>query len=277
VERVSQLTITKEDAVLKKTVSILILACLALSSLSCAAKEEASSIPPQAASSSTAPESSTPPGSLSDVNPDSNNIFVKIMNGDLSDVVVDEWGKDIFKTNSDKEDDYEWIEYDINRDGTDELIYQFKNYPNNIVKAIVGMFAVNGEKAKLVLFDIFEMPRFYFLSKNGNIIYSDFWYGTTDYDSYWLCEFDKEWNIEVVYKLELHYIYDLSELPSDWKEIHPNMNDIGVYYSICYVNQDQEDYVEDLDEEEFYKLFEEMTGFSFDEMKPDWYDMAQKG
>lgn len=171
------------------------------------------------------------------------------------------------------EDDMEWVEYDINKDGASELIYQqkYSQYENGLMKRIVAVFAFQDQETKLVIMDIVDMPRFHFLSQNGNIIYYYMAHGTTTYDAYTYYTFDDEWNKEFVYQLDIHNIYDMAELPSDWSETHPDENAVGVYYKKLTLQNDvyQE---EPLSKEWFLELFEEMTGSSIYDMPPEGFE-----
>lgn len=201
--------------------------------------------------------------------------------------------------NNRKDEDMEWIEYDINHDGTDELIYRqkYNYYENAAMKRIVAVFAIQENEANLVLLDAVDMPRFYFLSSNGNLIYHNFQYGLGDSDSYthyvfddefrqkvestlyvcfiakWaeteICEtMQKDWEDESIREIMLKNWKDGSKSVNEWIENNPDQAKAGIYFKE-YTDTGE---AVVLTEQEFMNAFEAMVGASFLDMKPDWYD-----
>ena len=200
-----------------------------------------------------------------------NGLIEQIKNGDFSSLT---WVSDIELENLrialENRDGMEWLEHDINNDGMNELIYQEKDIRYEKTKRIVAIFGFMNSDTRLVLLDVFDIPRHYFLSENGNIIYHNFSYGAWQHDTYSHYIFDDELNRENDYGLELYNIYDLAELPDDWAKINLDMTEVGVYYN-KYVPKDDVWIREALDERQFLEAFEEMTGTSFYDVKPDWF------
>ena len=164
----------------------------------------------------------------------------------------------------------EWVECDLNGDGKNELIMQVEHGDYAEMKRIIAVFAFQGQKTKLVIHDNIDMGRYYFLCKNGNIVYHNYLYGPIDMDRYFYYTFDDDWNETLAYALEILYIYDLAEWHDSWGEDHPDMTEIGLYYT-KYTKQNGDMVAERINEAMFLNGFEEMTGFSFFDVKPEWY------
>lgn len=84
--------------------------------------------------------------------------------------------------------------------------------------------------------------------------------------------FDDDWNMVILESLGVTYIYDLSELPDDWIKRNPDMSEVGIYFTRFDREDEYGEFVREvLDEYQFLEAFEEMTGFPFYNVKPDWF------
>ena len=166
----------------------------------------------------------------------------------------------------------EWVELDIDGDNINELIWQEKESYNNYMKSIIGIFSFQSDGVTCILWDVNDGTEFCFLGANGNIIYYTQYYGTYEYNGYEHYQCDIEGNMNYVGGLYLYDIYDYAEVDADWwhKE-HPDMLSEGTYYKKVTIKSGKDERVEDnLDKETFIKEFNEMTGNSFDDLKPEW-------
>lgn len=63
-----------------------------------------------------------------------------------------------------------------------------------------------------ILWDVIDHMEYYFLSKNGNIIYYTQYYGTFHYNGYEHFQFDNEGNMNFANGLYIYDIYNFSEV-----------------------------------------------------------------
>ena len=171
-------------------------------------------------------------------------------------------------SNLSEQNGYEWVKFDINGDGVEELLLQSKTHMNSYMRRIVSIYAFNSERqeTELVFHQNAGLTRFLFLAKSGNIVHYDFTSGVILGVSFSHRAFDEQWRETTISTLGIVYIYDLSELPEDWAKNNPDMAEPGIYF-IKTVGG----YREFIDEVLFIVMFEEMTGFSFYNAKPDWF------
>jgi hypothetical protein len=181
----------------------------------------------------------------------------QIINGDFSNLIIPKNDDTLLQTLEKvyevaETEGHEWIEFDLNGDGINELILRVSESYNEEMKRIVAVFTFDIEKqeSRLVYLHTNDLPRFLFLSRNGNMIWYHFSYGAILWDSYGHEVFDDDWNRVRLYTLNITEIDDLSELP--------DMRETGVYFHL-----DTELGRERLDESSFMRMFEEMTGFCF--------------
>jgi hypothetical protein len=166
---------------------------------------------------------------------------------------------------------YEWVEFDITGDGTNELILQTRD--GGKMRRIYAIFAFDFENqtTELVYLQTVELARFLFLSENGNLIWYHFSYGILNSNSWSLREFDDDWRTVQIKSLSTTWIYCLYDLPEDWAYTNPDMTEVGVYFRLFADNGGVQ-----ISESRFRELFEEMTGFSFCYVQPDWFELARK-
>ncbi|MCL2375845.1 MAG: hypothetical protein FWC76_00475 [Defluviitaleaceae bacterium] len=154
---------------------------------------------------------------------------------------------------------YEWIEFDLNGDGIDELILRHER--GRI--ASIYVFDYESQEAILVYHHNAGIARGMFISENGNLMHLNFFNGWFNWVNYTHYKFDDEWNLVRLSNLNATLVYDMSEMPEDWAETNPDMAEVGIYfhYNGEAVYRDQ-----------FLEMFQEMLGTSFYNMLPEWYD-----
>ena len=124
----------------------------------------------------------------------------------------------------------EWVYYDLNADGEEDLVLQEKEYESDILaKRIVAVFTVRDNEVVYVIWDISQPAEFYFLY-DGKLFYHGYYYGTYIYDSYCNYQYNAEWDINLVERYEYFNIYSMDEMPSDWSTSYPNLAREGIYY-----------------------------------------------
>ena len=119
------------------------------------------------------------------------DLISQIKNGDLSSVTDEDEAplKQLSFEITAQLNELEWVEHDLNGDGENELIMQVKHGDYAEMKRIIAIFAFQGQKTKLVIHDNVDMGRYYFLCKNGNIVYHNYLYGPIEMDCYFYYAF----------------------------------------------------------------------------------------
>lgn len=144
----------------------------------------------------------------------------------------------------------EWVYYDLNDDGQDELILQEKeSVADTRIKRIIGIFAEQRGQVLVILWDVNDMTAFSFLS-NNQLIFFDQYYGTYGYESYKIYEYDLQWDKTLVKGYEYYNIDSMESLPPDWLDTHPGISQEGTYF-LKYI-------VEDIDGEPV-RAYQELT------------------
>lgn len=124
----------------------------------------------------------------------------------------------------------EWVYYDLNADGEEDLVLQEKEYTSDILaKRIVAVFTVRNNEVVHVIWDISEPGLFYFLYDN-KLFFHGYYHGTYIYDSYSNYQYNAEWERVLVERYEYFNIYSMDEMPSDWSTSYPNLAQEGIYY-----------------------------------------------
>ena len=202
----------------------------------------------------------------------SNDLSEQIKNGNFSSLIIPE-GDDTLLAQLERLNEnieqfgYEWLEADLNGDGTKELILQAQTGHGSDKNRIVAILVFDHEnqETEFVYFHNAGLLWFIFLSESGNIIRYTFTSGVIFAVNYTRYEFDDEWNLVRLYSLGMTYIWCFDDLPDDWLERNPGMSEVGLYF---YKFADGQK--EWLTESQFLEMFKEMTGFSFMNVKPDW-------
>jgi len=199
----------------------------------------------------------------------------QIKNGYFSNVTeLSDYESECLRWMYEEREMYEWVECDLNGNGLKGLLWRQKYSSPLEIKRIEAIFAIKDDEARLVDGTFGRQGTdLFFLAKNGNIINRYGHYGTEDYDNYTHYIFHDDWSVERADRLTVIRIYDwaIEEKKEDglydgWLEEHPYWAKAGVYY---FANGRDEA----LDEPQFLKAFEEMTGYSFyddNPLKPDW-------
>jgi len=167
-------------------------------------------------------------------------------------------------------DNIEWVQFDINGDDCNELIWQEKNSDKPNMKRIIGIFLLHTDVVECIVWDVNDLTEFLFLSIVGNVIYYTQYYGLYDYIGYEQYKFDNEWNKELVCGLYVYKIYDFLEVGEWWKEEHPYITTTGIYYIRSVVGLDSVKYTEKLGEDQFLEAFMENCGASLYDLEPGW-------
>lgn len=157
------------------------------------------------------------------------------------------------------------ISYDLNGDGIEDLIWQ-EEFTNSDIGAVMAIFACTEDSARCVFWDEADYSHRFFFSSSENLIlhsWSNDFYACTYYGYY---EYDENWNRELVYGLKGYHITDFSEWSNEaWFQKHPEMGEVGSYF-FRVTEADGVEHEELLEQDEFLALYEELTGFPFD----DW-------
>jgi len=204
-----------------------------------------------------------------------NYLLWQIKNGDFSNLIVPESDDTLLEAlrlvnNNIESRNYEWVEFDLNGNGTNELILQASNNEMSRM-ALIFTFDFDNQEVNLVYFHTADILRFLFLSENGNLIWYSFSYGIYNWNSYTHMIFDEEWNLIQLYTLQITYIYDMSEMPDNWINTNPDMSETGIYFHKEIGTFGEETFERmALNESQFIREFEEMAGFSFYNARPDW-------
>ena len=152
----------------------------------------------------------------------------------------------------------EFLRYDLNGDGIDELIWQEKEgYYNGNMKPVIGIFVQEFGKTKCILWDILEGSEFYFLSKAGNMVYYASHYSIYSIEKYYYVKFNKDWKPERQYELYIKGVDDNA------LNQYPNLKETGIFFA----KEGNE-----LTKKQFQGEFKKLMGIDFDEMKPEWVD-----
>lgn len=111
-----------------------------------------------------------------------------------------------------EEDDMEWVLFDLNEDGVEELIWREKELPEKALRRIVAVFSKNGESVWLVLLDTTDDTEYYVL-ENGNYIYYQQYSEPYRYLSFKSCYMSENFELIGYRQLEAFLIpaYDLGQ------------------------------------------------------------------
>ena len=146
--------------------------------------------------------------------------------------------------------DVEWIYFDLNDDGQNELILQEKaSVAHTGIKRIIGIFAEQHGQVSVILWDANDMGEYSFLL-NNRLIYFDQYYGTYGYESYQIYEYDHHWDKRLAEGYEYYNIDSMESLPPDWLDTHPALSQEGTYF--------QKYTVEDMDGKSV-RVYQELT------------------
>lgn len=199
--------------------------------------------------------------------PESLSVADRIQSGDFSCLdengVVDRTRIEGNYEGAKKRENHEWVQYDLNGDGMEDLIWQLKN---GEMSPITAIYACYEDYARCIYWDEADYTYYLFFSSTENLIrYS----GGADFYAreYFGCyEYDLDWNLEFVYGLMGYRIYGFEDWDrEEWIKEHPEMGEPGIYFTkVTEVRPDGTEDEELLEHEEFFEMFWELTGFAFD-------------
>ena len=156
-------------------------------------------------------------------------------------------------------DELEWVWWDGNLDGEDDLILQEKIPCADGMKRIQGVFCVSDKKIICVMWDDVDVTEFYSVCNNKLVYYSQY-LGTYTQKVYEVCEYDCDWNRETVSGLEFLNIENMAEMPTNWTTEHPDIQAEGAYYQKCSVAENGEKVYTFLTVQEWCEEFENLLG-----------------
>lgn len=183
-----------------------------------------------------------------------------------------------------------WCRADVNGDGMPELISQYgRQWSGGSGLPIEYIFAFDEGKVELVFTDLNDYTEYYFLGSNGNLIYDYNDHGQISHGYYPLCQFDENWNIAYLEKLEIYYFYDEDtygdEEIAHLKEYFPDTYGTGGHGFYCFRSRPQTEeelestenseywFCEPITIEEFLEAYQQMTGFDFLERDSNWQSL----
>ena len=196
------------------------------------------------------------------ISPEKLSPIEQIMGGDFSNVVLRDGSEaESFITSLERiysrsNDELEWLEHDLNGDGTAELLWREKGG----LKKILAMFSFEDDNAILFAINTASIRPIHFLSDLGYYVGYTWFFSL--YYSYWFefYRFDEDLNREPICELWVREFYDFSELDEQHMLEHfPHVmeNGLGVYYEIVRVN-DGVRTRQHISEAEFLAIFAEM-------------------
>ena len=162
------------------------------------------------------------------------DMLENVMNGNYECINNDDV-KDMLSSmnNSGTLEMLEWVCYDVNKDGKNDLILQEKRYSPNIrLKPIVGILGSTKAGMTVIEWDIADMAEYSCLCNDKLLFYygKDGLLGT---ESFCLFEYDQNWNKKWLGGLEKNWIHDTSDIydmPEEWRLENPDMLQEGTYY-----------------------------------------------
>lgn len=212
--------------------------------------------------------------STSTVSFTNNELLEQLKEGDVSGLKLEGESPDLeFFNNICNDPQNEWVQYDINRDGFDDLILQEKRTVGKQRKRIIAIFSAHDSEMTCKLLDVSDVTEFFFLADNNNLIYYYDEHYTHDVYIYRYIELDCEWNRQWIYDLHIYKVIDFDEINSEWwKEHRSDITEKGIYtYKLVPHNTEDSDGSCDeirLSKQQFLGIFRETTGVDFEEMEP---------
>lgn len=166
----------------------------------------------------------------------------------------------------------EWRQLDLNGDGIEDLILQYKAGDNDWEQLrIAAIFACDRDSAHCILVDLNDMSEYYFCGPTGELMYTAPHYGMyTDAEPYQHCYYDRDWNLIedyclVIYRIDMEqYMEEYPQNAEEWRQANPNMAESGVYF---WKRTDTGE--EALTQTEFTKIYETVTGLT---LYSDFFD-----
>ncbi len=161
----------------------------------------------------------------------------KVIQGDYSGISNKETRQMVQEVLQQRLEEVEWIYKDLNGDNRSDLILQeTMQCEETYMNRIIGIFCVVENEIICMLWDTVDGTEFFGLCNNQLVYYKQY-YGTFDKESYELYQYDQKWNIRLIGGMEVYYIEDMKEMPSDWSINYPEMIREGIYYMKFYVQE----------------------------------------
>ncbi len=180
-----------------------------------------------------------------------------------------------------EDDDMEWVLFDLNEDGVEELIWREKGLSERTLRRIVAVFSKNGEGARLVWLDTTDDTEYYVL-ENGNYIYYQQYSEPYRYLSFKSCYMNE--NFELIgyslYEAFLIPAYDLGQgkaeekWAADLEEQYPFISGEGNYFREIDTQSQTETL---LSKGDWTRGVERMTGALLEDMDPELYSLIFTG
>jgi len=145
---------------------------------------------------------------------------------------------------------YEWVEADVNGDGVNELILQAREgyWDEKRRIASIYVFDFKAQEVNRVFQHNAGIARFWFLAANGNVVHFSSSYTQTEIAyTYIRYLFDEEWSMTQTHLLEISYAH------------------LSASGEVRFFAEN-----EGANERRFREAFEEMTGFPFIYVQPEW-------
>ncbi|MCL2159356.1 MAG: hypothetical protein FWH48_08115 [Oscillospiraceae bacterium] len=204
-----------------------------------------------------------------------NDHIEHIKNGDFSNIklpyyneTLDEYyvaGLETLEINyQSQKNDWEWIERDINGNGTNELILREKD----LFKAFIAIFSFENDEAKIIYLWNGSAHFYEFWANPGYYVKYQFFYGLYSYNSFQFYKLNNNYDREFVYGLIILNVYDFAEVGDEWLDNNPYIkeNGTGIYCQEFYSDADEPGEISEyayISEDQFLSKFKEMVGFDF--------------
>lgn len=161
----------------------------------------------------------------------------KIVKGDYSSIHDKNVVESLKTTFERLQDKVEWIYWDANGDGQQDLILQ-ENYENSEgMRKIIGIFTVENQKVICKNWDDTDVTEYSSMC-HEKLVYYQQYLGIYNNYCYYFYSYDEEWNEILICGLEIYEIEDSEALPPNWSEKYPEMVEEGTYYRKLIINKE---------------------------------------
>ena len=179
-----------------------------------------------------------------------------------------------------EEDDMEWLLFDLNEDGVEELIWRKKELPERALRRIVAVFGKKDEGIGPVLLDLTDDTEYYAL-ENGNFIYYRQYSGPYQYYSFEYCRINENFEISGYDQFDAFVIpaYDTGQgerkekWAADLEEQYPFISGEGNYFR----NLDTQKETLMARDNWVTWIETEMVGASLEDIDPELYSLIFTG
>lgn len=161
-----------------------------------------------------------------------------------------------------------FVRCDLDGDGVDELLWNEPDHPLSGLgdtTRVQGIFACWNGAVSCIDLDLNDNTEYLFLGKGGSLVYTEPYYGTYEYENYDCVTLGPDRRFYPLYRLEIYNIYSMEELPGNWKEVHPDMAQPGIYCKkITPAGEGSAAEETTLSIAEFKAEYEALTGFAYE-------------